>query len=68
MLLSRFGILTARDLERFRKHAFVGSAIGAAILTPTPDAFTLLLVMVPLYVLYELGILGVKWLGRESNP
>jgi Sec-independent protein secretion pathway component TatC len=38
--------------------------VGSAILTPSPDAFTLVLVMVPLYLLYEVSIIGVRMVQK----
>ena len=65
-LLARFGIVRSGFLSSYRRHAIVANAILAALITPTPDAFTMLLVMIPLCLLYELGILGVRWVERPS--
>jgi len=61
VLLGKFGIVNADVLARNRHYAFFVSSIVAAIATPSPDAVTMLLVMVPLYLLYELGLIGVRW-------
>ena len=53
--LARMGLVTPDLLRRYRRHAFVGLLIIAAIITP-PDIFSLLLVVVPLCWLYELSI------------
>lgn len=55
-LLSRMGILRREHLMRYRKHVFVAILILAALITPTGDPFTLLLVTLPVYLLYELSI------------
>jgi sec-independent protein translocase protein TatC len=55
--LSKIGIVNTRRLISYRKYAFVSAAVLAAIITPTPDPGTQVLVAVPLYVLFELGIL-----------
>ena len=55
--LSKAGLLKAQWLKQYRRHAFVGLCILAAVITPTGDAFTLMLVTMPLYLLYELSIL-----------
>ncbi|MBQ9704614.1 MAG: twin-arginine translocase subunit TatC, partial [Paludibacteraceae bacterium] len=47
-------------LKRYRKHAFVAILIIAAVITPTADVFTLLLVSLPIYLLYEVSILIVR--------
>lgn len=54
-LLSKLGILTPRVMSRYRRHAVLVMAVLAAVLTPTPDPFTMFMVMVPMYVLYEAG-------------
>jgi len=59
-LLSLFGILRKSFLREYKRHAIVALLIAAAIITPSGDPFTLMLVFIPLYVLYELSILVVK--------
>jgi sec-independent protein translocase protein TatC len=60
MILSRFGIITRRFLRKYRRHAIVVVLVAAAIITPSADAFTMLMVAIPLYLLYELSILVCK--------
>lgn len=59
-LLSRLGILRREHLKHYRRHVFVVILILAALVTPTGDPFTLLLVTMPVYLLYELSIWIVK--------
>lgn len=59
VLLGKLGIIDAKILAKNRRFAFVVSSIIAAIATPSPDAFTMILVLVPLYLLYEVSIIGV---------
>jgi hypothetical protein len=47
----------AEHLKRYRGHVFVTILTIAAVITPTGDPFTLLLVTLPIYLLYELSIL-----------
>ena len=54
-LLARLGLLKASLMRKYRRHALVAIMIVAAIITP-PDVFTLLLVTIPLYALYEICI------------
>jgi len=56
-LLARLGIVNAKMLGRTRRYAIVIITIAAAIITPTGDPYNLLLLAVPMYFLYELGIL-----------
>ncbi len=59
-LLSRFGILNATTMRHFRRHVIVAILIIAATITPTSDAFTLFIVSLPMWLLYEASIFIVK--------
>ena len=54
-LLSLLGIVHKRLLRKYRRHAVVLIVIVAAVITPTGDPFTLAVVAIPLYLLYELS-------------
>ena len=56
-VLSHLGIVSKEILKSFRRHAICGVLILAAVITPSGDPFSLLIVSVPLYVLYEFSIL-----------
>jgi sec-independent protein translocase protein TatC len=64
MLLGKLGVIKREWLIQFRPHAYVGLAVAAAILTPTPDAFTMLLVLVPLLLLYEFSVQMIRWVMK----
>lgn len=59
-LLAQLGVLKADFMRRYRRHAIVVILILAAVITPTGDPFTLMLVSLPIYALWELSILIVK--------
>lgn len=59
-LLGKTGIITAPMLRNYRRHAIVFIMVLAAIITPTSDAFTLMLVFVPIWLLYEASILIIR--------
>jgi sec-independent protein translocase protein TatC len=59
MILERAGIVTRQQLARSRRYAIVAAAVAAGVLTP-PDAVSMLLLMVPLYGLYEFAILAIR--------
>ena len=59
-ILARLGIITPQQLQRTWRYAIVIIAILAAVITPTPDPFTMSLVMLPLLGLYVLGILMAR--------
>ena len=56
LLLSTIGLVKPQFLSKYRRHAFVGCIIGAAIITPGSDPTSLFLLTIPLYLLYELSI------------
>ena len=55
-LMAKMGILKAAMMRNYRKHAVVAILVVAAVITPTADAFTLALVSLPMYLLYEISI------------
>jgi sec-independent protein translocase protein TatC len=59
MILERAGIVTREQLARSRRYAVVAAAGVAAVLTP-PDVVSMLLLLVPLYGLYEFAILAIR--------
>ena len=59
-LLGRMGLINARMMRTWRKHAIVAILIVAAIITPTTDAFTLFIVALPIWLLYEASIIIVN--------
>jgi sec-independent protein translocase protein TatC len=60
MLLERVGIFTAADYRSNRKYAIFGIVVAAAVITPTGDPFTLLILALPVIALFELGIVLVS--------
>ncbi|MBR1688489.1 MAG: twin-arginine translocase subunit TatC [Prevotella sp.] len=62
-LLARMHLLSHKLMLRFRRHAIVAILIVAAIITPTTDIFTLFVVALPIWLLYELSI----WIVRIEN-
>ena len=66
-LLGKVGFLKAQWMTRYRKHAVVVILVLAAVITPTGDAFTLALVALPIYLLYELSILLVRRTERRCK-
>lgn len=55
--LSKIGIVTPQLMRKYRKHAVVVILILAAVITPTADPFTLSLISLPLYLLFEISVL-----------
>ena len=59
MILERAGIVTREQLQRSRRYAVVAAAAVAAVLTP-PDVVSMLMLLLPLYGLYEFAILAIR--------
>ena len=62
-LLGRLGLVTNQLMSQYRRHALVAILIVAAIITPTTDVFTLFVVALPIYLLYEVSI----WIVRMTK-
>ena len=69
--LSRMGVITAKQFLSAWRFAVVGIAVLAAFITPTPDPFNMMLVMIPLVALYFFGVL-LAWMAeskqKEAEP
>ena len=59
--LAKIGVVDWRRLSRWRKYAFLVICIVAAVITPTPDPVNMMVIALPLYVLYEIGILLTRF-------
>ena len=66
-LFAKIGMLKASFMKKYLKHAIVAILLVAAIITPTSDAFTLLAVSLPMYLLYEVSILLVGITEKKRN-
>ncbi|OCC15920.1 Twin-arginine translocation protein TatC [Dissulfuribacter thermophilus] len=63
IVLTKTGVVTPDFFSKYRRYAVLVVAIVAAALTPTPDVFNMALMGIPLYLLYEMGILISKLLN-----
>lgn len=66
-LLAIFGLIKAEWMRKYRKNAFVVILIIAAVITPTSDAFTMSIVALPIWLLYEMSIVIVAHTKRIIN-
>lgn len=66
-LLAVFGLLKASWMTHYRKHAFVVILVLAAFITPTSDVFTLFIVSLPIWMLYEASIFIVKHTNQDNH-
>ncbi len=70
VFLARLGITSSAMLRKLRRYAILVIAVVSAVITPTTDAFTMLLLMGPLIFLYEVSILLARMFEKkkESTP
>lgn len=66
-LLAKFGFISDTFMRHYRRHAVVLILVIAAIITPTSDVFTLLMVALPMYLLYEASIFIVRHTKANRN-
>ena len=66
MVLARIGVITATFLRKYRRHAFIIILIAAAIITPSTDPFSLTIVTIPLYALFEASIIIASRIGKQK--
>jgi sec-independent protein translocase protein TatC len=67
LVLAKIGFVTGRFLKKYRRHAFVLILIAAAIITPSTDPFSLTIVTIPLYALYEASIIIATRINKRQE-
>ena len=65
-VLAALNIVTFETLRRTRRYAAVGLMITAAVITPTPDALSMIIVWAPMYILYEVGLV-LAWIVSKRR-
>jgi sec-independent protein translocase protein TatC len=63
--LTRLGIFSPAFMRKFRKHAVIVLLIAAAVITPSPDVTSQMLVFVPIYGLYEISIFVSRYVENK---
>lgn len=66
-LMAKLGWVDAPFLKRYRKWAFLGAFLFAALLTPTPDPFNQCLMALPMYFFYEIGIISAGFFKKKPE-
>jgi sec-independent protein translocase protein TatC len=67
-ILARLGVVSPQQLRHFWRYAIVIIAVLSAVITPTPDPFNMAIVMVPLLLLYVLGIFLAHLVYKKRTP
>ena len=66
-ILARLGVVNSQFLRKNRKYAILLSAVLAAFITPTTDAISMMFMLIPLFIFYEVGIV-VAWIfGKKKE-
>ncbi len=65
--LTRMTLLTPVFMRKYRKHAVVIILIAAAVITPSPDVTSQMVVAVPMYLLYELSVFVSAWAIKKHK-
>lgn len=71
LFLGKIGIISSAKMKKYRRYAVVMITIFSAVITPSPDPFSMIIVAIPLYFLYEISIYLVKLVEKgadESSP
>ena len=65
--LTRMTLLTPQFIRKYRKHAVIIILIAAAIITPSPDVTSQMVVAIPMYLLYELSVFVSAWVIKKHK-
>ena len=66
LLLTKAGIVTPAGLARNRKYAILIAFIAAAILTP-PDVISQVMLAIPVILLYEMSVIGARFIYKNND-
>ncbi len=65
-VLGKIGLISASFLKKYRKYAFIAILVLAAVITPSPDWTSQIIVSVPLLILYEISVLIVARIDKQK--
>jgi sec-independent protein translocase protein TatC len=65
IVLVRMGVVSVDKLREFRGYFVVGAAVAAAVVTP-PDVVSMLALLLPMWLLYELGIIIASFMSKAA--
>lgn len=65
-VLAFLGVVTTAQLGKYRRFALVAVVVIAALITPTGDPINLLLLAVPMYLLYEVGVILSRFVPKRT--
>ncbi|MBL7910240.1 MAG: twin-arginine translocase subunit TatC [Bacteroidia bacterium] len=65
--LTRMTLLTPQFMRKYRKHAVIIILIAAAVITPSPDVTSQMVVAIPMYLLYEVSVFVSAWVVKKHK-
>jgi sec-independent protein translocase protein TatC len=65
--IATLGIMTAAQMAQFRRHVIFVMAIGAAVITPSPDPFSMMMLLGPMVGLFEAGLFAARTIERKRQ-
>ena len=65
--LTRMTLITPQFMRKYRKHAVIIILIAAAVITPSPDVTSQMVVAIPMYFLYELSVFVSAWVIKKHD-
>jgi sec-independent protein translocase protein TatC len=69
IVLGKFGLVRSETFRNYRKFAILANAIVSAVASPSPDPISMIVLMIPIQLLYEVGVLGVRFFeSKTKNP
>jgi sec-independent protein translocase protein TatC len=66
-VLAKIGMVSSELMAKYRRHSIVAILIIAAVITPTPDPVTQIMVAIPLYILYEISVVIAKFTYKKRE-
>ena len=67
VVLTRLGVITVEQLREFRRYFWVAAAAAAGLVTP-PDAVSMVALLIPMGLLYEVGIVASQFFLKHTQP
>jgi sec-independent protein translocase protein TatC len=65
--LTRMTLITPQFMRKYRKHAVIVILIAAAVITPSPDVTSQMVVAIPMYLLYEISVFVSAWVIKKHQ-
>ena len=64
--LNKMGLVSVEKMRKSRKYILLGVFVLAAVIAPSPDLVSLLAIAIPMYLMFEVGLLTIKFANRKK--